>query len=72
MTTHLNNTVTLPSGARVLAARSDYEFRTIVRRDGSLAYELVDKLANQVKARSRNFSKVYNHLKARLRGTRGG
>lgn len=66
----LSPTVSLQRDA--LAHLGRFRLRTKVRRDGQLAYEMYDKRTGLVRARSRNFRKVYGYYLARRRGTKGG
>jgi hypothetical protein len=59
-------TVELPVHAQQLAERHRYRLRTKPRRDGRIAYELLDELTGRLIGRSTNFSKLYAHLKRGL------
>jgi hypothetical protein len=70
MSAELSPTVSMRADALEHLGR--FRLRTKVRTDGQLAYEMHDRRTGRVRARSRNFRKVYDYYLARRRGTKGG
>ena len=59
-------TVELRGRIEESARNNGYKIRTHARKDGVVAYELVDQFTGKIKARSRNYRRVAEHFKRQI------